>query len=212
MRDRGFERFAPLAGVVVLILAIISFILSNSSPGADASTAKVIKYWNDNDSKEIASALFGSLAALFIVWFVASLRSVILRAEGGTGRLATLAFAGGVIGAMGLLMNAAFEFVAADTAGDVPPQVTQTLSALYDDFFLPIIAGFVILNVATGLAALRHRILPAWAGIVMLVLAVVGITPVGWIALLISIVWIAVVGVVLFVRGAHEPSAPPLAT
>lgn len=209
MNDRGFERFAPLAGVVVLLLAIVSFVLSSSSPDADASAAKVVKYWHDHDSRETAAALIAALASLFLVWFVASLRSVILRAEGAGGRLATLAFAGGVIGAIGLLMNAAFEFTVADTVGDVPPEVTQTLSTLYADFFLPLIAGFVLLNVATGLAALRYRILPAWAGIVMLVLAVVGITPIGWIALLVSIVWIAVVGVVLFVRGAREPSAPP---
>jgi hypothetical protein len=197
MRDRGFERFAPLAGVVVLLLAIVSFVLSSSSPDADASAAKVVKYWHDHDSRETAAALIAALASLFLVWFVASLRSVILRAEGAGGRLATLAFAGGVIGAIGLLMNAAFEFTVADTVGDVPPEVTQTLSTLYADFFLPLIAGFVLLNVATGLAALRYRILPAWAGIVMLVLAVVGITPIGWIALLVSIVWIAVVGVMM---------------
>jgi hypothetical protein len=48
-----------------------------------------------------------------------------------------------VIAATGIMTIVSITFTAADTAGSVAPEVTQTLSALNQDFFFPIAAGFV---------------------------------------------------------------------
>ena len=77
MRDRGFERFAPLAGVVFLLLAILSFALRNRLPTPTTSTAKVIQLLV---GARLPGNRLGDLvvfAALFIVWFGASLRTAI---------------------------------------------------------------------------------------------------------------------------------------
>ncbi len=209
MRDRGFERFAPLAGVVFLLLAIASFVIGGDSPDADAPTAKAVRYWTQHDSRNIVSAVIGVFLALFLVWFGASLRSAIWRAEGGSGRLAAIAFAATVIAATGIMIDSSFQFAVADTVGDISSDGTQTLNALYSDFFFPIAGGFLLFNVASAVAVLRCRVLPAWMGWILIVLVVVNVTPIAFVAIFATVVWIGVAGVLLFVRGAHEPSAPP---
>jgi hypothetical protein len=210
MKGRGLERWAPLAGIVFVVLAVISFILSNDSPDSDDSLVKVVKYWSDHDSKEIASSILGTYAALFFVWFMASVRTAIARVEGGTGRLAALTFGGGVFAAVGITVGNSFEFAAAESVGDVPPTVTQTLSVIYSDLFFTIVVGFGLFLLASGLAAIRYGWLPAWAGWVTLVLGVISFTPIGFVAVLLSVVWILVISIVLVMaEGRATPTVPP---
>ena len=80
--------------------------------------------------------------------------------ERGEGRLSTLVFAGfiviGVTGAIG----SSLQFAVADSAGDVPDQVTQALSVLSSDFFLPFVVGSLLVLFATGVCILRFGGLP----------------------------------------------------
>ena len=86
MSSSRWERFAPLTGVVFFILIAITFALSNDTPDADSSTADTVSYWSAHDSRLIASALIGTFAIIFFIWFGAILRGALLRAEGGDGR------------------------------------------------------------------------------------------------------------------------------
>ena len=211
MRVGGLARFAPLAGVGFIVLGIASFVVGGEPPGSTDSTREVVDYWSD-EGKQIASAVLAAISTLFFVWFASSLRSALGVAEGGIGRVASIAFAGAVIFATGLLANAAIQFAAAETAGDVPVQVTQTLSVLYADFFFPMAAGLALLLLATGLVAVRTGVLPRWLGWVSLVLGVLAVTPLGFFVFLAGLVWIVVVSVLLFLRGgeaASPGSGPP---
>jgi hypothetical protein len=204
-----WERFAPLTGVVFFVLVATLFAISGDTPDADDSTQQVVSYWSDHDTRTIITAIMGSVAALFLVWFAGSLRSALLRAEGGEGRLSTVSFAGAVILAIAILIGSNIDFAIADTVGDVPAGVTQTLSAYDSDFFFPFIGGFVLMIFAAGLCALRFGALPRWLGWIAVVLGVLGVTPIGFFALLGGVVWIGVVGVVLYL--GQEPVAPTTA-
>ena len=210
MERRRLERYAPLAGLLFLVLAVVAFVLSSDPPDTDESTAQVVEYWQDNEAKEIVSAILTTLAGAALVWFAASLRAAISRVEGGSGRLGTLALSGAVIIATGLGVVSAFAFAAADTVGDVPPQVTQTLAVLYADTFFPMVVGALVLYVSAGMAILRYRVLPVWLGVVALIGAVVAVSPLGFFAFLLLLVWVAVVGVLMFRSGAGTDTESPL--
>jgi hypothetical protein len=225
MQQRNLERYAPLAGVLFLIGAAVAiFVLSSNTPDADAKLPKVISYWKDHDGKEIASSILAVFGAIFLVWFGGALRSTLWRAEGGSGRLSTVAFAGSVIVAVSLVINASINFATADTVGDISPQATQALSALTEDFFFPFPAGFFLLTMASGLVILRSGVLPRWLGWVSVALAVIDVTPIGFVGFLGTILWVGVVGILLFRAGepvgpagpgataATAPAAPPPAT
>ena len=195
MERRGIARFVPLMGLLFLVLAVVSFALSGDGPDADESTQKHVEFWSDEEGKQIASALIACYAALVFVWFASRVRQLIARTEPQGGALASLSFAGTVIFATGLLVNNAIQFAAAESAGDASPQVTETLSVLYGDFFFPMAVGMSLFLIASGAAAVRYGAFNRFLGWAAIVIGVLAITPAGFIG---SMIWTGIAGIVLF--------------
>lgn len=74
----------------------------------------------------------------------------------------------------------------------------QALNALDVNFFFPFGVGIAALVLATGLAALRKRVVPVWLAWVAIVLFVVTFTPIGFVGFLASGLWIIVVSILLW--------------
>jgi hypothetical protein len=211
MLSGSWARYAPLAVLLFVALVVASIIIGGQGPDTDDSTQKVIHFWTSKDSKQITAAILSALATAPFLWFLGSLRSKLRVGEGDSGRLSAIAFGGGIVLATGALANAAFQFAAAESAGDVPPQVTQTLSVLYSDFFFPFPIGIGVLTLATALVILRKRIFPVWLGWVGLLLGIIAFTPVGFFAFFAWLAWIVILGVLMFRDGgasAAMPAAP----
>ena len=209
MSRSTLERLAPLTGIVFVALLVISFIVGGESPDADESTEDVVAFWTEDDSAQIASAIIGAWAAVFLVWFGATVAAAVRRAEIEAGRLASIAFGGFLLIAVGGLSFSAFQFAAADTAGDVPAEVTQTLSVLFADFFFPLAGGTFLALLSVGIATLRHGVLPRWLGYAAIVIAIAALTPVGFFAFLAAGIWVLAVSVVLYTSGTAPPTQPP---
>jgi hypothetical protein len=206
MSASRWERFAPLTGVVFFVLILILFIVDNDTPDADASTADAVSYWTAHDARAITAAILGGFAALFLIWFGGSLRSALLRAEGGEGRLSTLAFAGVLVTGISGAINASIELALGDVADDVPEGVVQTMSVLFAEFYLPFIVGVVIMLFASGLCALRFGGLPRWLAWVGIVIGVITLTPLGFFGFLASLLWVLAVSVLLYLQGGQAPA------
>jgi hypothetical protein len=200
------ERLAPLAGVGFFVLIVATFAATGSTPNNDDSTAKIVRFWQAHDTQQFASAFLVGLAALVLVWFAASLRRAIWRAEGGDGRLAGLAFAGAAIAAVGLLIVCSLTFAAVDTAGTVPGVVTHTITVLSNELFFPVTGGFALMLAAAGLAFVRTGVLPRWLGWVSIVVAIAAITPAAFFAILASVLWVGAVGLILYLRPVDRMS------
>ena len=212
MLSGSWARYAPLSGLVAVALLVVSIVVTGfDSVDSNDSTQKVVDFWSDNDSKQVAGAFIGALATVPLLWFLGSLRSALRTGEGDTGRLSPIAYAGGIVLATTAAVDASIQFAVAESVGDVPPGVTQTLSVLYSDFFLGFPVGVGTLLLAAGLAILRTKVLPVWLGWVAFVLGIVSLTPVGFFAFLVVLAWIAVVSVMLF-RQQPGPVHTTLAT
>jgi hypothetical protein len=211
MLSGSWARYAPLSGLLFVVLVVASILVGGfDSVGTDDSTQEVIDYWTDNDGQQVASAILGALSMVPFLWFLGVLRSRLRLAEGGTGRLAATAYAGGIVLVGFALVDGALQFATAESVGDVPAGVTQTLSVLYNDFFLGFPVGFGTLMLATALVLLRTRTLPAWLGWFALVLGIAAfLGPIGFFAFLVFLVWVVIASVLLYQEG--EPSAPPAA-
>jgi hypothetical protein len=210
--SRGtLERFAPLTGIVFVVLVVIAFAVGGETPDVDDSTRKVVDFWTENDGEQIAAAILGAWASVFLVWFGGSLRATLRRAEGEPGRFSAISFGGFLTMAIGLNAFGGMGFAAADTAGDVPPAVTQTLSVLDSDFFFILAAGSFLALTASGIAIVARGGLAPWLGYLAIVLGIASLTPVGFFAFLAGGIWILVASVLLFM-GERTPAAGRQAT
>lgn len=207
------ERRALLTGAVFAVLLVASFVVSGETPGADDSVEEVVSFYSDNESEVVISAIVSGLSAVFLLFFVGSLGSLLRSAEGPTDALSAVARAGGVVAAVGVLIFAGLLFTLGDAADTLAPEATQTLNALNADFFFPLAGGLATLLFATGLVAVRTRALPVWLGWSALVIAVAIFTPLGFFGFLASIAWILVTSVVLSLGRERAPTvsaeAPP---
>src|SRR4051794_21010551 len=200
MRSRNLQRYAPLTGVAFVVLIIVAVVIGGETPDNNDSQAKIISFWHDDKNAQIWSSVIAAWSAVFFVWFAASVRSVLRRVEAGPARLSAISFGGALIGATGLLLLGSLSFAAADSVNDVPGYVTRTLTVLSNEVFFPIAGGYALFFLATGILAVGTRVLPVWLGWVAVVLGIACVTPVGFFALLVGMVWVVVASILLYLR------------
>jgi len=209
----GMERFAPLTGIVAVLLFVIAVIVGGETPDVDDSTREVVEFWRDEEGSQIAAAILGAWGSVLLVWFGGSLRERLRGApvaDPGSDRLAALAFAGFVVIAVGVLAFCGFAFAAVDAADEgLPPAVIQTLSVLNSDFFFIVAGGNFLAMLASGVAIVRYGRLPRWLGIVAILLGILALTPVGFLAFLATGVWVVIVSILLFTSPPEPVAAVP---
>jgi len=196
--ESKLARYAPLTGVLFVVMVAAGFLISGDTPDADAPGSEVVDFYKDGMGKQVVATLLVTLGAVALVWFASSLRSILRTAEGGTGRVANIAFAGGLASAVGFWVSAGIHFTLADVGGDIDAAGAQALNALDSDSFFAFAPGIAVLILASALVALRTGILPAWMAWVGFVIFVASFTPVGFVAFLLSGIWIIVVSVLLY--------------
>jgi hypothetical protein len=199
MADRTTRSaLVPLTGVLFVILTVASFAVAGDTPDADDPVGEVVEFWIDHEGQAFFGAILGALGAIALIFFAASLRRALRRGEDGAGVLSVAAMGGGIVAAAGIGTDSAFRFALGDLADDVDPVVTQTLNALWAEFFFPMVVGLATLVLATSLAALRTRIIPVWLAWIGILICVVFFTPAGFIAFLVSGLWIVIVSMLLW--------------
>jgi hypothetical protein len=201
--------------VLFVALAVTAFIIGGETPGTDDSPLKILKFYIDNDTSQLWAGAFLAWSVVPFMFFLGVIRSTLREAEGQVARLSAVAFGGGIILAIGALSFAAFTFTLGDVADDgLTPQAAQALNALNSDFFFPVAAGGATLMLATGIASVVSRALPPWLGWVAIVIGIASLTPGGFFAFLVFLLWTLIVSVLLWRARASEtttaaPPAPP---
>lgn len=205
------EWLVPLTGVLFVALLIISFAVGGEPPDVDEPVQEIVNHYvDDKDSIEIG-ALIGGLAALSLLFFGGYARKFFSAAEPpGHGMLSPLILAATVIIAVGAAIDMTLALALAEAADDIDPIAVQSLQALWDNDFIPVALGIELLFLSVGLSIVRYGALPKWLGWVALVLAVIGVTPIGFAAFPLGGIWLIIVSIMLSVR-ASRAAAPPAA-
>lgn len=164
MSNDKYARYGALTGLIAVVLILVGFAAVLPKPPApDASAATVGAYYSDHQDAIRISTLVLSAGLLFYVWFLGSLSSA-LRSAIGSPRLPTVAFAGGIVGAMFFVIALTATAAAAFRPGDTNPELIRALNDLGLMAAVPASAGFVALFGATALVILRTNALPGWLG------------------------------------------------
>ncbi len=209
MERSNREWLVPLTGILFAVLLIVSFIVQGSPKGADHPANEIKQWYLDNkDSAEI-SAFIGTLAAAALIFFGAYLRKVL---DGAGTMLSILPLIGLTAVAIGGAIDGMILFAIAERADDLDAASVQTIQAIWDNDFLPLILGVIVFNWSVGLAVLRTGALPKWLGwwaIVAGILSLAG--PIGFIGSLLAGIWIIIASIVLSMRARGQATQPAAA-
>ena len=201
MTASRLERMAPLSGVAtVIFLAVGSSIFGffEYLPAADP----LAEYAIANTGRIYAASYIGFLAAFTMLWFAGSLYEHLHQRQGDSGRLAMIAFGGGVATAVTIAAGFAAMLTFAARAGTEDGIDLIQAVTLYD-FYGNILGGMtgVTLSVfiaATAAFTLREKIFPDWFGWISIIIAVGLLTPIAYFVLALALLWILYVSIRLY--------------
>jgi hypothetical protein len=207
-----WERFAPLSGIVAVVLWVIGTIVAESTDISEKDTGlEVLAVLRDDTNTIIAGGLVFAFGIVFFVWFLGSLRARLLHAEGGLGRLTAIAYGSGMLAALCLLFQVAPLVQGAFDEDDLGPGAAQSLQVISEAFGGGTEITLIPMFLAVGLLSLRTRVLPVWLGWVSLVIALVlVIIPIGWAGVVFLFpLWTIVTSVLLVIKPLPPPGPPP---
>jgi hypothetical protein len=211
---RGLERWAALGGVLYVVLFIVgTILLVGGEPDGDASPTEVARWYADSGHRDRINVgwILTGLGIFFFLWFLAALRSALLRLV-GDGFLITLATVGGAVYAAlalaSIAVNDALKTMSDDTYHD---QVFPELVHAAND------AGYVLhstggvgigaMMIAASLAVLRARAVPAWLGWVGVAAGIIALASITFVPWFVIALWLLVASGLLFMAGSRTRTA-----
>lgn len=204
MEKPRLERLAPLSGIVAVVAVLAAAIVTGMYYYLP-STDVLMDSLSANLTRITAGAYLGVLSSAFVMWFAGSLWEELRHHESGSGRLSGLAFAGGTSAGLSLGLGFAVLITASSRAGatgGIDPVGAIALYDLYGNLSGTLFAVTLSVMIgATALISLRRGAFPSWFGWISAVLAIILISPIGYIGLYIAILWLAVVSVWIYLRG-----------
>jgi len=204
MNKFRLSQLAPLSGVAAVALLIVGLTMTgmnNYLPSVDS----IVAFLEDNSAQLGTWVYAGLLAAFLMVWFAGSVSTVIDTGEGDVGRLARIAFGGGLATGIVMAITFAMTSAASDRAGSlggISPEGATTLYDLRSSLVggaLP--ASLALFAGAAGAAIIRSGGFPAWFGWLGILAALASVSPVGYLGQVVPMIWLAIASIWLFMRG-----------
>jgi Domain of unknown function (DUF4386) len=199
MEARG-TRWWPVSGIIFVVLFLVGFALIGNSGD---TPAEVLAFYVDNEVRLIVAFFLLAASALAYIWFVATVRGVLARAEPEPRPLTALGFGGGLATAILLIVAAAPLAALTDAADQVGSETAGAAYALNSTAYPLLTVGIAassLLALSVGLVALRTGLLPRWLGWVSVAAAPIILLALLFVPIFVFLAWVALVSIVLLMR------------
>ena len=203
MNNSRWTRVAPLTGIGFVVLAAAGVLVINNYdylPPAE----EVKAFFEANAASVTVGAYLIFFSSFLLLWFAGSLRSALRTAEGGTGRLSAVAFAGGIAAAVGVMvaMSATLTIsTRAGAEGGIPADAAMMLQDFSGYLMAGVLAGGLgVMIAATAVVAYRTGFLPRRSAWVSAIIAIGSLSPIAYIVGGAAVLWVGVIGYVLYTR------------
>jgi hypothetical protein len=213
--DDRWEKWAPISGIVFVLVVLAVFFLIPEAP-EDADSAQLTTFYDEKGWQlTILPFFLGAIGGISLIWFAGSLRNALVQAEPRPGRLSAVAMAGGVASAI-LFLTSASIFIAAPASVEFGEGFTLNAdtaelveAAGFGTFLYFLVAGAVMI-IAASLVALRTKLWPAWWSWVGFVFALALLLNVLYFfGFLLYLLWILVTSILL-IRGVGVAARPAM--
>ena len=206
------ERLAPPDGIAAVIFWVAGVAVLQGpadQPPTDASPERALAFFQDHTGRILLGTFLFLVGSLLFLWFVGLVRTHLVAAEGGTHRLSSIAFAGGVATAISLIFYPSVHAAGAMNNVHLSPDAAQVYLGINTAFFYAAQFSAVVFLLALGLVSLSTRVFPAWLAWPGLLLAIwLAIPPIGWAALVYAFpLWLIALSALLRTR-ARSGSRP----
>jgi hypothetical protein len=197
------SRLGPLTGVAFSLLAIAGMAIAKSPPGARASGAKVLAFYQANGTRaKTADILIVAGFACFLL-FAGSLRTHLRSSDGADGLSAVL-MAGAAVLTVGAAVFFGADFVLAMTPATAAPAAAQAINMLALHLVLPLSVGGLVFGLAAGVAIARWASLPRWLGWAVILIGILLASPALIVGIVALALWTAIASVLVWRRGARK--------
>lgn len=213
MNGAQLARWAPLGGILFVVLIVIGTGLVGDHPDPDAPEQEITDYLGDSGAhtRNIIGAYLWVLAGIGFLWFLTGLRGVLRAAEGAAGTLSNLGFGAGVV--FTALLMAAGPAIAAVAGAiefrDAPvtdPDFVRVLPQMGYAILL-LGGGFtaIVLVLTTSVVSLQTGVFPQWLAWLGILAAIVLLFAIIFLPMIALLVWVLAVAVVMLMR-TEEPA------
>jgi hypothetical protein len=201
------KRLFPLGGIAFVVLVVGTILgIGGSTPGTDASAAELASFYGDHAVRQGLGSFLLAAAAPFVLLFGIGLASALAsRSAGGLTAWGYVLIGGTILVAGAVLLAAFVHFALANGADEeISPVGLQALNSLDGNTWMAFNPAFGVMMLGAAGVLISARVL-TWLGWTALVVGIAAFIPIAdFFALLATLLWIAVTGVLL-ARGAASP-------
>lgn len=205
-------RWAPLSGVLTVILWIVGVMLiTHNNPKDHATDEQILAWYRDNSNWVLLGGWLFMLGCVAFLWFAVILRERF--EDAGAPRTATrVAFGGAVAAVVFGITIPLTEVAAAINKDDISAATAGAAHRLSDGFFVGAEMALIPVFLAGAVAILASRVLPKWwAWLMILVAIVLVIGPIGWAALIFATpIWVLGTTVMLLRSRSSRAAVAPV--
>jgi hypothetical protein len=211
---RRLERWAALGGIVYVVLFFVGLVITdNGQPDGNDAPAKVIAFYSQSSHRD--RIVFGWLIMLvgfvFLIFFLGVLAQVVRRLAPEPFLARTVVIGGAIYAGAGVIggaLSTAIKTMSDDTYHhQVYPELIHAASDGGYVIHSGGGAGAAAMMIATSVAALRARSVPAWACWLGVVAGIVAIFSIFFLPWIVIAVWFVVVSGMLFVAAGRAATA-----
>jgi hypothetical protein len=206
MNERTLVRLAPLAGAAYAVATIAGDLVIGSFPDTGASTGKLESYYAAHHAHVAAGGMVFAWSTILLAIFGCALWSR-ARDAGAHAAVAAALLVATAVAVVETAQEAGGFLVLGDasTKSSVTPSALQAIHVGASAGALG--TGMAIMLLAAGVA----RIVPRWLAGPAIVVGLLQLTPIGFFASLLFLLWAAVAGIVLAARPRARAAVPALA-